>query len=137
MMAENEIAYTPEWQEIDRLAKTSEIKKDQLTPVFDIWVNRKIEWFLFNGAVGVLYLLKEVFGKDGLNKFIKFILEYLDKENTPGHYYPSDSIKTELKKYHETARLFSLDEYLTGTKALMYEKNCKKGGKNWRLQKKN
>ncbi|WP_294606023.1 hypothetical protein [uncultured Lactobacillus sp.] len=61
MMAENEIAYTPEWQEIDRLAKTSEIKQDQLTPVFDIWVNRKIEWFLFNGAVGVLYLYKRSF----------------------------------------------------------------------------
>ena len=61
MMAENEIAYTPEWQEIDRLANTSEIKQDQLTPVFDIWVNRKIEWFLFNGAVGVLYLYKRSF----------------------------------------------------------------------------
>lgn len=136
-MVENEIVYTSEWLEIIKLAKTNEIKKDQLTPVFDIWVNRKIEWFLFNGAVGVLYLLKEVFGKAGLNKFIYFILEYLNQENTPGHYYPSANIKTELNKYRETARLFSLDEYLSGIKSLMYENDYKKGGKNWQLQKKN
>ncbi len=74
--------------------------------------------------------IKEVFGKDGLNKFINFNLEYFDKENIPGHYYPSGNIKTELKKYHETARLFSLDEYLTEIKSLMYENNRKKGGKN-------
>lgn len=132
-MVKNEVVYTPEWLEIVKLAKNVELKKDKLKPVFDVWVNRKIEWFLFNGAAGVLYLLKEVFGKKALNEFINFVLDYLDNESTPGHYYPSTNIKTELNKYCETARLFNLDEYLTGIKSLMYEK----GGKNWQLQKEN
>lgn len=107
-----------------------------MEPVFDVWVNRKIEWFLFNGAVGVLYLLKQVFGRESLDKFLEFILDYLNEENTPGHFYPSINFNTELKKYRETARLFDLDVYLKQIKAVMYEKDSKKGSRNWQLRKK-
>ncbi|RHW50330.1 hypothetical protein DS834_06685 [Lactobacillus bombicola] len=125
LVAKNKIIYTQEWKEIAKLAKESDVSTNKLSPHFDIWLDHKVEWFLFNGAVGVLYLIKSIFGNSGLEEFIKFVLKYMDDENTLGHYHPSANVKTELGKYRESARLFTLNEYLIEIGKNLYENDTK------------
>ncbi|NRN98587.1 hypothetical protein [Lactobacillus helveticus] len=68
-MTNEKVHYSKEWQVLKELAEGKglrELKQTQL----DATLNRKVYWFLFNGAGSVLNMIKETYGNDALGHFM-------------------------------------------------------------------
>ncbi|MDU7064719.1 MAG: hypothetical protein E6336_01110 [Lactobacillus crispatus] len=110
-----EVQLSIEWLALADLATETEIKTK--LPVknadFDQWLVNKLTWFLYNGPAGTLYLIKEVFGDKELDKFIQWLLEYIQNPGTPKHYYPSDQVIKRITEYKESSKLIDFDQTLS------------------------
>lgn len=90
MTKKKDFELTSIWQEI---VKMSADIADELPEDPDYSLERKLWWFFFNGPVGVLFAIKEIFGESGYKYFINFILNYINTPETKECYYPSPNIK--------------------------------------------
>lgn len=63
-----------EWKVLTELASglgTNNLNQE--TANLDLSLNKTIMWFLLDGATGVLYLIKDNYGRIGLNQFYQFL----------------------------------------------------------------
>lgn len=82
-----------EWKVLTELASGLGINNlDQEKANLDLSLNKTIIWFLLDGAAGVLYLIKDNYGRISLNQFYQFLNLYLDKPNQIGGIKLSDSL---------------------------------------------
>lgn len=71
-MTYEKFQYSKEWKILKELSKgqgLQELKQAQV----DASLNRKINWFLYGGASGVITLIKEIYGDEALKKFYQFL----------------------------------------------------------------
>ena len=70
-MVYEKIQYSKEWKVLKKLSKgqgLEELKQVQI----DASLNRKINWFLYGGASGVISMIKEVYGDRALKEYYHF-----------------------------------------------------------------
>lgn len=106
---------SPEWTAISDYARKSNFIQSEdpkETPNFDVFLNKRIRWFLKYGAVTTLYIIKETFGDKELDLFIDFIREYLEETGEPGSFHESTRLHSQLAFYHNSAQLFDFENYL-------------------------
>lgn len=68
-MTYEKFQYSKEWKILKELSKgqgLQELKQAQV----DASLNRKINWFLYGGASGVITLIKEIYGDEALKKVL-------------------------------------------------------------------
>lgn len=125
-MINKEYNYSKEWQVLFNLSKgygIQVIKDVQM----DAILNKKINWFLNNGAAGVLVMLKEVFGSEAVQEFNTFLEYFLSNTDNPGHYYHSDTIKQDIKRMKFAAMEIDFKKYLEDLKQELIEIDKQKG----------
>ena len=83
----------PFWNEINLFINDLEYKKSE-----DFLLYRKINTFLCNGPAGTLYIIKKALGMQKLKVFISFLLDYINNESTPGHYFPSYVVLNQIEQ---------------------------------------
>lgn len=125
-MADEKLHSSKEWQVLKDLAKGNGLQETE-KPQLDATLNRKVTWFLYNGAGGVLTLIKEVFGDDGLKDFYDFINYFLSNSDTLGHYYHSDKIDNDIASIRDAVQELDFKKYLSNLKQELIEQDKKKG----------
>lgn len=118
---------TPEWQALKDLTEGEGLKLVD-DPQTDGLFNQKIHWFLEGGAAGVLILIKEVFGEDGLKQFYEFLDYYLSSPDGDGHYHYSNTIKTKIKNTGLEMLGVEFADYIKGLKKELIEIDRQKHG---------
>lgn len=124
-MTDDNLQYSPEWQVLHKLAKgegLASIEKVQM----DASLNKKINWFLFNGATGVLMLIKEVYGSDGVKEFYEFLDYFMSDADSLGHYKYSDKIKNDIKTVKDALQGVDFSKFLTDLKQELIELDKRK-----------
>lgn len=125
-MTDEKIQYSKEWRVLKELAKGKGLK--ELTQVqIDASLNRKINWFLFSGAGGVISMIKEIYGNEALKEFYKFLDYFVSSPDTPGHYYHSDKINSDIKTIADATQEINFKEYLDKLKKEIIEDDKRKG----------
>lgn len=124
-MTDDNLQYSPEWQVLHKLAKGKGLASIEKVQV-DISLNKKINWFLFNGATGVLMLIKEVYGNEGLKEFYSFLDYFMSDVNSLGHYQYSDKIKNDIKATKDVLQGVDFSKFLTGLKQELIELDKRK-----------
>lgn len=125
-MKNEKIHYSKEWQVLKELAEgkgLQDLEQIQL----DATLNRKIYWFLFNGAGGVLNMVKELYGDDGLKAFYEFLNYFISNSDTPGHYYHSDKVSNDMKLISTETQKLDFKQYLKILKKELIENDERKG----------
>lgn len=125
-MKNEKIHYSKEWQVLKELAEgkgLQDLEQIQL----DATLNRKIYWFLFNGAGGVLNMVKELYGDDGLKAFYEFLNYFISNSDTPGHYYHSDKASNDMKLISTATQKLDFKQYLKNLKKELIENDERKG----------
>ena len=84
---------SPEWKVLIELAKNDEKLKGFGEAQKDAELNKKINWFLFNGAAGVLVLIRDNYGDEALNEFFEFLKNYISDHDKPGFYKYSKKLR--------------------------------------------
>lgn len=125
-MKNDKIHYSKEWRVLKELAEgkgLQDLEQIQL----DATLNRKIYWFLFNGAGGVLSMVKELYGDDGLKAFYEFLNYFISNSDTPGHYYHSDKASNDMKLISTETQKLDFKQYLKNLKKELIENDERKG----------
>ncbi len=124
------------WTEIAKMVKASNnFKNTDLELSGDFIIYKKILNFLLLGATGTLYEIDHALGRDQLECFLGFVINYIDKVNTPGHFYPPKSVQQDLKAIELGKDLFNLNKTLDQINSVEYEKHGVKNIGNWRKEK--
>lgn len=122
----------PMWSEIKNIVKRPNYQGDKLRTSDDFILYRKIINFLYLGATGTLFEIKETQGLDKLYDFFDYILYFINSASTPGHYYPSGSVKQQIKDINDTTDLFDLDASLNRISRVEHAKHGDQNSKGWR-----
>ena len=125
-MTYEKFQYSKEWKILKELSKgqgLQELKQAQV----DASLNRKINWFLYGGASGVITLIKEIYGDEALKKFYQFLDYFISNPDTLGHYYHSDKIKADTKTIADSTQGLNFGEYLGDLKRELVEGDKQKG----------
>ncbi len=125
-MTNEKVHYSKEWQVLKELAEGKglrELKQTQL----DATLNRKVYWFLFNGAGSVLNMIKETYGNDALRPFYEFLNYFISCPDTPGHYYHSDKASNDMKLISTATEGLDFEKYLKDLKKELIENDERKG----------
>lgn len=125
-MANEKVHYSKEWQVLKELAEGKGLQELEQTQL-DATLNRKIYWFLFNGAGGVLNMVKELYGDDGLKAFYEFLNYFISNSDTPGHYYHSDKASNDMKLISTATQKLDFKQYLRNLKKELIENDERKG----------
>lgn len=125
-MANEKVHYSKEWQVLKELAEGKGLQELEQTQL-DATLNRKIYWFLFNGAGGVLNMVKELYGDDGLKAFYEFLNYFISNSDTPGHYYHSDKASNDMKLISTATQKLDFKQYLRNLKKELIENDEQKG----------
>lgn len=125
-MTHEKIQYSQEWKILKELSKgqgLQELKQVQI----DASLNRKINWFLYGGASGVISMIKEVYGDRALKEFYQFLDYFVSDPDTCGHYYHSDKINADTKTIADATQSLDFKEYLKGLRKELIERDKQKG----------
>lgn len=125
----------PMWSEIKNIVKRPDYQGEKLRTSDDFILYRKIINFLYLGATGTLFEIKETQGLSKLFDFFNYILYFISNTNTPGHYYPSALIKQQIKDINTTTDLFNLDASLNQISRIEHAKHGDNRSKGWRSRK--
>ncbi|MGL5898883.1 MAG: hypothetical protein ACRCZW_04340 [Lactobacillaceae bacterium] len=125
-MANEKVHYSKEWQILKELAEGKGLQELEQTQL-DATLNRKIYWFLFNGAGGILNMVKELYGDDGLKAFYEFLNYFISNSDTPGHYYHSDKASNDMKLISTVTQKLDFKQYLKNLKKELIENDERKG----------
>lgn len=136
-MTKKKIDYplTPIWKEIEKIVKMSDFKGDPMKKNDDFILYRKIVNFLYRGAAGTLFEIKEGLGEKELKMFMQYLLFFLSNVENPGHYYPSSLVKSQIKQIQEVEGLFDIADTLNEISQLEYSKHGDNPAKGWRPDK--
>lgn len=126
-----EYQLTPFWKEIIDIIEKIDFKEEKIEPNGDFILYRKIINFLYRGAAGTLFEIKEALGEEELNYFLDYVRFYLENDERPGHYYPSKLVKKQIKEVKQTKNLFDLSDTLNEISKLEFEKHGNKKAKGW------
>lgn len=126
-----EYKLTPFWKEITDIIEKIDFKEEKIEPNGDFILYRKIINFLYRGAAGTLFEIKEALGEEELNYFLDYVRFYLENDERPGHYYPSKLVKKQIKEVKQTKNLFDLSDTLNEISKLEFEKHGNKKAKGW------
>lgn len=126
-----EYKLTPFWKEITDMIEEIDFKEEKIEPNGDFILYRKIINFLYRGATGTLFEIKEALGEEELNNFLNYVRFYLENCERPGHYYPSKLVKKQIKDVKQTEKLFDLTDTLNEISRLEFEKHGDKKAKGW------
>lgn len=125
-MVYDEIQYSKEWKVLKELSKGQGLQ--ELTQAqIDASLNRKINWFLYGGASGVISMIKEIYGNEALKEFYQFLDYFVSDPDTWGHYYHSDKINADAKTIEDATQGLDFKEYLEGLKKELIEQDKQKG----------
>ncbi len=125
-MVYEKIQYSKEWKVLKELSKgqgLEELKQVQI----DASLNRKINWFLYGGASGVISMIKEVYGDRALKEFYQFLDYFVSDPDTWGHYYHSNKINADTKTIADATQNLDFKEYLKGLRKELIEQDKQKG----------
>lgn len=126
-----EYQLTPFWQEIADIIEKIDFKEEKIEPNGDFILYKKIINFLYKGAAGTLFEIKEALGEEELNNFLNYVRFYLENCERTGHYYPSKLVKKQIKEVKQTKNLFDLSDTLNEISKLEFEKHGNKKAKGW------
>lgn len=126
-----EYKLTPFWKEITDIIERIDFQEQKIEPNGDFILYRKIINFLYKGAAGTLFEIKEALGEEQLNNFLDYVRFYLENYERPGHYYPSKLVKKQIKEVKQTKNLFDLSDTLNEISKLEFEKHGNKKAKGW------
>lgn len=125
-MTHEKFQYSKEWKILKELSKgrgLQELKQVQI----DASLNRKINWFFYGGADGVVAMIKEIYGDNALKKFYQFLDYFVSDPDTWGHYYHSDKINADTRTIADATQGLNFKEYLEGLKKELVEQDKQKG----------
>lgn len=86
----------PLWQQLITLAD-GKGAIPSLEPKLTDRLVQELKWFLTGGAAGVFYRIANLFGDTGKVDFWLYMLEYISKPNTVGHYAIPKNINSDLE----------------------------------------
>lgn len=112
-MVNEKVHYSKEWQVLKELAEGKGLQELEQTQL-DATLNRKIYWFLFNGA-------------GGLKAFYEFLNYFISNSDTPGHYYHSDKASNDMKLISTATQKLDFKQYLKNLKKELIENDERKG----------
>ena len=92
-------------------------------------MNKKVNWFLFNGVTGVLMLIKEIYGSTDLKEFYMFLDYFMKDVDKPGHYQYSDKIKSDIKTVKSAVQESDFKKYLEQLKQELIKLDSGKWGR--------
>lgn len=118
--------FSKEWRVLKQLAEGNGLESLEHTQL-DASLNRKIYWFLFNGAGGVLTLIKEIYGDHALKIFYEFLDYFLATPDRAGHYYHSDTIKSDIETIRFATQGLDFEKYLANLKKELIANDKSKG----------
>lgn len=125
-MTNEKFQHSKEWKILKELSKgrgLQELKRVQI----DASLNRKINWFLYGGASGVISMIKEVYGDEALKEFYQFLDYFISDSDTWGHYYHSDKINADAKTIADSTQGLNFGKYLEDLKKELVEGDKQKG----------
>lgn len=125
-MTNEKFQHSKEWKILKELSKgrgLQELKRVQI----DASLNRKINWFLYGGASGVISMIKEIYGDEALKEFYQFLDYFISDPDTWGHYYHSDKINADTKTIEDATQGLNFREYLEDLKKELIEGDKQKG----------
>lgn len=125
-MANERLHYSKEWQVLKELAEGKGLQELERTQL-DATLNKKVYWFLFNGAGSVLSMIKEIYGDDALKAFYEFLNYFISNPDTPGHYYHSDKASNDMKLISTATQGLDFEMYLKDLKKELVENDERKG----------
>lgn len=125
---------TPLWTEIERIVKEPnfDLQGEKLSPDHDYLLYRKIINFLYRGAAGTLFEIKEALGERALTAFLNYVTFFIGEAEQPGHYYPSSLVKKQIRQLKQVSDLIDLTETLNVISKSEYIKHGSKGEKGWK-----
>ncbi|WP_223896154.1 hypothetical protein [Lactobacillus huangpiensis] len=129
----DEYQLTPFWQEIADITQEPDFQGEGqgIKVDGDSFIYNKLLTFLYRGAVGTLYEIKEALGKEQLDLFLNYIYFYINNSEKPGHYYPSQLVRKQIEEIKQTKDLFDLKDTLNEISRLEFEKHGVKNVKGW------
>ena len=113
---------SPEWKVLIELSKNDEKLKGFGEAQKDAELNKKINWFLFNGATGVLVLIRDNYGDEALNEFFEFLKNYISDHDKPGFYKYSKKIEADIAVIKAATQGLDFKHYLMELKLELIEK---------------
>ncbi|WP_407325293.1 hypothetical protein P8R55_08895 [Lactobacillus johnsonii] len=125
-------ALTPIWHEIEKIIKNPDFKGSSMKTNDDFVLYRKIINFLYRGAAGTLFEIKEGLVEEGLEMFMQYLHFFLADIDKPGHYYPSALVKKQVKDIKRSSKLFELKDTLNEISRLEYSKHGDNEAKGWK-----
>lgn len=125
-MTNDKFKYSKEWQILKGLSRREGLQGLERVQV-DASLNKKINWFLFGGAGGIISMIKEVYGNDALKEFYHFLDYFISDSDTPGHYYHSDKINSDTKIISDSTQGVNFGEYLEDLKKELIKGDKQKG----------
>lgn len=127
-MAYEKIQYSKEWKILKELSKGQGLQELSQVQI-DASLNRKINWFLYGGASGVISMIKEIYGDRALKEFYQFLNYFISDPDTWGHYYHLDKINADTKTIEDATQGLNFREYLEDLKKELVEGDKQKGRK--------
>ncbi|MCH3990753.1 MAG: hypothetical protein LKF01_03385 [Lactobacillus sp.] len=103
------------------------IVRNDDTALIDSWIVNKLAWFILNGAAGILYLVKYIWGDQGLEIFFEFISWFVTDNSKPGHYHPSKALQTSINQRNTMFKNMKLEQ-LTSILNLLSKDLVKRDG---------
>lgn len=125
-MTYEKIQYSKEWQILKELSKGQGLQRLKQIQI-DASLNRKIDWFLYGGASGIISMIKEIYGNEALKEFYQFLDYFVSDPDTWGHYYHSDKINADTKIIEDATQGLDFKEYLEKLKKELVEQDKQKG----------
>lgn len=127
-MIDKELLYSSEWVVLHELAKRKGLSNLERIQT-DASLNKKVNWFLFNGVTGVLMLIKEIYGSTDLKEFYMFLDYFMKDVDKPGHYQYSDKIKSDIKTVKSAVQESDFKKYLEQLKQELIKLDSGKWGR--------
>lgn len=133
MMTQKKADYplTEIWQEIEKIIKEPNFQGDKMKISDDFIIYKKITNFLYRGATGTLFEIKEGLGEKELRIFMQYLFFFLNDINHPGHYYPSKLVNSQIRQISESSNLFNIADTLNEISRLEYSKHGENNAKGW------
>lgn len=125
-MANVDLKYSKEWMVLRELSQ-GYVVSSSLKSQTDASLNKKIFWFLFNGAAGVIEMIKEIYGEKAVEDFYKFLDYFISSPDTVGHYYHSYKMNEDLKQIKVATQGMRFDNYLRDLKKELIKIDQEKG----------
>lgn len=130
MKKNDNFIYSKEWKVLLELANGQVISDDN--PIQNTaTLNKKVNWLLYNGGAGVFAMIYEIFGKEELDRFYKFITYFIVRSDIPGHYYHSYQIKKDIENIRDQTQDVIFKDYIANLKKELILKDKAEKGEDY------